>query len=94
MGPTPGTFGRAALGSCLAMAYVMWASKLDIKVTEVSVEVHADYDIRGMYGVADVPPGYLAVRYVVTVDSDAPEADIIEWLDISDAPLRISRYLH
>ncbi len=27
-GPEPGVLGRAALGSCLAIGYVMWAAKL------------------------------------------------------------------
>ena len=41
-GPTPGTFGRAALGSCLAICYVMWAARLGVPLTNVAVEVHAD----------------------------------------------------
>ena len=35
-GPTPGTFGRAALGSCLAICYVMWAARLGVPFADVS----------------------------------------------------------
>ena len=84
-GPTPGVLGRAAFGSCLAMGYVLWASKAGVALTGVEVEVEADYDDGAMFGVADVPPGYLEIRYAVTVQSDAPEAVIMQVLDEADA---------
>lgn len=84
-GPTPGVFGRAALGSCLAMGYVMYAAKAGIPLSGVEVEVAADFDDGALFGVSDVEPGYLDVRYSVTVLSDAPEADILRVLDEADA---------
>jgi uncharacterized OsmC-like protein len=85
LGPTPGVFGRAALGSCLAMCYVMWAAELGVPLTEVEVEVQADSDARGMYGVAHTPPGYQELRYIVSVTSPAAEADIMRILDTAEA---------
>ena len=58
-GPTPGTFGRAALGSCLAICYVMWAARLGVPLTNVAVEVHADADTRGLLGIEEVLPAIL-----------------------------------
>lgn len=84
-GPTPGTLGRAALGSCLAICYVMWAAELDVPLTQVEVEVQADSDARGMYGVDDTPAAYQEVRYVVSVSSSAPQADVMRVLDIAEA---------
>lgn len=84
-GPTPGVLGRAALGSCLAIGYVLYAAKAGIPLSGVEVEVEADYDDGALFGVADVAPGYLAVRYAVTVYSDAPEADVLRVLDDADA---------
>ena len=84
-GPDPGVLGRGALGSCLAMSYAIWATKLDVPISGIEIEVQADYDARGHYGVADVTPGYTEVRYVVTIESDAPEADIERLLDEADA---------
>jgi hypothetical protein len=49
------------------------------------VEVEADYDVRGFYGLADSPPGYLEVRYRVKIESDAPEEAIRRVLDEGDA---------
>lgn len=83
--PTPGVFGRAALGSCLATAYMMYAARLGVPFDALEVEVQADYDDGALFGVADVPPGYSEVRYIVTVESSAPEADILRVLDEADA---------
>lgn len=83
--PTPGVLGRAALGSCLAMGYTMYAAKLGVPIAELEVEVQADYDDGALFGVTDSPAGYLEVRYIVTIKSDAPEADIWRVLDESDA---------
>jgi uncharacterized OsmC-like protein len=84
-GPNPGVYGRAALGSCLAIGYGMWAARLGIDVRSLTVEVKARYDVRGELGVDDsVRPGYADVVYVVTVDTDASDADVQRWLDVAD----------
>lgn len=84
-GPNPGVFGRAALGTCLAIGYSMWAARLGVPLNALDVEVQADYDVRGELGVdEDVRPGYLRMRYVVTVDSPAPEAEVMRLLDTAD----------
>ncbi|MBI3982266.1 MAG: OsmC family protein [Gemmatimonadetes bacterium] len=84
-GPNPGVYGRAALGSCLAIGYAMWAARLGVPIDALEVEVQADSDVRGELGASDdVPPGYLAVRYVVRVESSAPEADVQRVIDIGD----------
>jgi len=85
-GPTPGVYGRAALGSCLAIGYMMRAATMGIAIESLTVEVQADYDDGALFGTAaaDVPPGYLDIRYSVTIDSDAPEEDIMRLLDEAD----------
>jgi uncharacterized OsmC-like protein len=84
--PTPGVYGRAALGSCLAIGYMMKAASLNIQVKNLEVEVQADFDDGALLGTADksVPPGYLAVRYIITIESDAPEEKIIQMLNEGD----------
>jgi len=84
-GPTPGTFGRAAFGTCLAISYGMWAARLGVPLESVEVDVHADYDARGELGVSsEVRPGYLEIHYVVRVESPAPESDVLRVLDTAD----------
>lgn len=84
-GPNPGILARGALGSCLAMSCVRWAAVLGIPIAALEVEVQADYDARGEYGVTDDPPGYTDVRYVVRVESEASDADVQHLLDVVDA---------
>ncbi len=84
-GPNPGIFGRAALGSCLAITYVTWACKFGIPFESIDVEIHADYDTRGFYTDEGIPPGYRQVTYVVNIQSDAPAAEITRMLDDADA---------
>lgn len=84
-GPDPGILGRGALGSCLAIGYAVWAARLGVPIDALEVLVQGDYDSRGELGLADdVPPGYLQVRYRVTVTSPAPEAEVQRVLDIAD----------
>ena len=83
--PNPGTYGRAALASCLAVGYAMWAARLEVPLDRLEVEVQADYDVRGELGAAEeVRPGYLWIRYVVTVESPASEAEVLRLLDTCD----------
>ncbi len=83
-GPTPGTFGRAAFGSCLAITYMMFASKMGIPIENLDIEVQVEYDARGMYGFEHVRPGYSKVLYNVKIKSPASEDEIIALLDIAD----------
>jgi uncharacterized OsmC-like protein len=84
-GPNPGVLGRGALGSCLALGYAMWAARMGVELDSLEVEIEADYDSRGELGISDdVPPGYTEVRYIVTVASHAPEADVQRVIDTAD----------
>jgi uncharacterized OsmC-like protein len=84
-GPDPGVYGRAALATCLAAGYSMWAAYHDVPLTSLKVEVEADYDARPEYGVTDEPPGYKAVRWIVEVQSPAAEDEILEVMDLAEA---------
>jgi uncharacterized OsmC-like protein len=83
-GPNSGVLGRGALGSCLAITYAMWAAKMDVPITSLEVDVRADYDSRQTYGVGERRAGYSAIRYVVRVESPAPEAKVMAMLDEAD----------
>ena len=80
-GPTPGVYGRAALGSCLAISLSMYANYKEIPINKLSVEVQTDYDDGALFGIGDAPPGYLEVRYIISVESEAPEVIIQELIE-------------
>ena len=83
-GPTPGVYGRAALGSCLAIGYMMAAAKKNIPINMLEVEVQADYDDGALFGTSEVFPGYSQVKYIINIESDAPEEDVLKMLDDAD----------
>jgi len=83
--PTPGVYGRAALGSCLAIGYMMRAATKNINIHSLEVEVHASYDDGALFGTTkNIPPGYSEVKYIVTIESDAAEEEILQLLDEAD----------
>ena len=84
-GPDPGVYGRAALGSCVAMGYAMWASVLGVSFEHIEVDVEGDYDAQGMFGVDDnISPGWGAMRYKVTFETSASQADVQRLIDFAD----------
>ena len=81
----PGVLGRASLSSCIAVAYTMWAAKLEVPLEGLAVDLETDYDARGQYGVDDsITPAYLEVRYRVTLRTTASEADVQRLADTAD----------
>jgi len=83
-GPNPGVYGRSALGSCLAIAYATWAAKMEVPINSLDIEIHADYNTRGAYGLDDVSPTYSQVRYVVNLETDAPEANVLAMMEAAE----------
>lgn len=83
-GPSPGDYCLAGLGGCLAIGYMMHAARLSVPISSLEVEIQADYDLQGQYGLNSTPAGYLAIRYIVNVESDADEAEILRVLDETD----------
>ena len=73
-GPSPIEMALVALGSCQAITYRLWATKLGIDVDSVRVSVEADYDARGLLGVSDHGrPGLTATRVNVTIEGPGRE---------------------
>ena len=75
--PGPGVHALSALLSCLTIGYVMKFAELDLPLSGVSVEAHADYDS------SNTP--YSGIRYSVTIESEAPEEEIMRAIDEGDA---------
>ncbi|MEO9968019.1 MAG: OsmC family protein [Reichenbachiella sp.] len=81
---SPGALGRAALGSCLAIGYMFWASKYEVAIDQLEVEIEADYDDGGLFDTSNSPPGYLEVRYLVRIKSSASIEDLERVLNQGD----------
>ena len=85
LGPDPGVFGRAALGSCLAIGYVFWAAYLQVPLDSVEVIVEADYDAHGQFGLTPgLPPGWTGLRYRTEISSPAPADKVRQLVEQAD----------
>lgn len=88
--PTPGTLGRGALASCLAIGLAGWAARRGIALESLEVEVEADFDARGELGMDDaISPGYQAIRCTIAIDSPASESEL---RDLVETAVRYSPY--
>jgi len=63
---------------------VNWAAVLDVPINGIEVDVVADVDARGTYGLDGVEPGYKGLRYKVFIDSPAPEEEIMKVIEEAD----------
>ena len=64
----------ASLGTCLTIGWVTQARKRDVDFRNLSIDVEGDYDLRGYLALdEEIRPGFSAIRYTVSVDTDAPE---------------------
>ena len=79
--PSPGFFLRGGVAACFAMDIVIRAAAYGIPVGNVEVEVQADIDAQGEFGLADVSPGYTALRCIVSVESSAPKDEVMRLVD-------------
>jgi len=84
-GPTPVELVLAALGTCQEIVYATYARVLDIPLNGVSVSAEGRLDLRGFFGVADVPAGFQNVSFTVDVDSPAPPEDVARLVEAVNA---------
>jgi len=74
-GPTPGEIALAALGACHAQTYRVWSEKLGIRIDDLTVDVRADVDVHGFFGLDEgVRPGFETVSIEARISGpEAPE---------------------
>jgi uncharacterized OsmC-like protein len=99
LGPSPVELVLAALGTCQEIVYATYARVLGIPLNGVSVQVEGRLDLRGFFGVADVPAGFQDVSFTVEIDSPAPADEVARLvtavnahcpvLDILRQPVRV-----
>src|SRR5215471_13626417 len=68
----PAEYALAALGSCQAITYQVWAAQLGITLDKVEIGIDGDIDLRGFLGIDDrIRAGFNAVR--IRVNLSGPE---------------------
>jgi uncharacterized OsmC-like protein len=84
-GPTPVELVLAALGTCQEIVYATYARVLGIPLDGVAVSAEGRLDLRGFFGVADVPAGFQDVSFTVDIASPAPAADVARLVEAVNA---------
>lgn len=84
-GPTPVELVLAGLGSCQEIVYTTYARVLGVPLDSVTVRAEGRLDLRGFYGVAEVPVGFQDVSYAVDLTSPAPAEDVARLIAAVDA---------
>src|SRR6516164_7638309 len=82
----PVEYALAALGSCQAITYQVWAAQLGIKLDKVNIDIDGDIDLRGFLGIDDrIRAGFNAVRIRVSLGGPEPAARYEELAAAVDA---------
>lgn len=84
-GPNPVELVLAALGTCQAITYRIWAALLGIKLDDVQFETEGDIDLNGLFGLSeDTRPGLGRVRHRVILSGPETEARYRELAEAVD----------
>jgi len=82
----PVEYALAALGSCQAITYRVWAAQLEINLDKVEISIDGDIDLRGFFGIDDgVRAGFNSVRINVSLGGPEPSARYEELAAAVDA---------
>lgn len=69
----------AALGACVASTYASHAALRGVGIEELTVDLEAELDLRGLFQLAPVRPGISGIKAKVRVRSDVDE-EVLEEL--------------
>ena len=82
----PVEYALAALGSCQAITYRVWAAQLGLRLDKVEIGIDGDIDLRGFFGVDDrIRAGFNAVRIRVSLAGPEDPARYVELAAAVDA---------
>lgn len=85
-GPNPVELVLAALGTCQAITYRIWAGLMGIRLDEVRFETEGDIDVAGLLGVREgVRPGLAGIRHRVILSGPESEERYRELMAAVDA---------
>jgi uncharacterized OsmC-like protein len=76
--PNPVEQILAALGNCLAVGYAANASVAGIELKGLQIDLKGDLDLHTFLGLAESNAGFETIDVKVSIDSDAPAADLEE----------------
>jgi uncharacterized OsmC-like protein len=85
LGPNPLEAMLAGVASCLAITAVVNAALLGIAIRSLRIDVRADVDLAGFYGMTDELKGFERVVCEVALETDAPGEKAAELARLAEA---------
>ncbi|KYH34994.1 OsmC-like protein [Clostridium tepidiprofundi DSM 19306] len=80
-GMNPMEMVLCGLGGCEIMSLISNSKEHKINIGDVWIELEGDYDTDGATRKKDIRPGFLEIRCIVHVKSDAPEEKVRELVE-------------
>lgn len=80
-GPCPMELVLTGLSACIAIGIVYSAAEDGVTVNAIEIDVEGDLDLRGLFEVSDVRPGFEEIRVAVRMDADAPQEKLEDLVD-------------
>jgi uncharacterized OsmC-like protein len=77
-GPTPTDYFMVALGSCQNVVLVRYAALEQVAIDSLETTVTGIWDRRGVYGLADIDPGFHQITIETRVSTPAPADKVAE----------------
>lgn len=69
-----------SLGTCQEIVLVAYAAALGIELEKVEIHVTGDIDLRGLFNVAEVPPGFNAIHFAADIRARNASPEQLEQL--------------
>jgi uncharacterized OsmC-like protein len=85
LGPNPLEAMLAGVGSCLAITAVVTAALLGVGIRSLRIDVCADVDLAGFYGITDEQKAFERLVCEVTLETDAPPEQAAELTRLAEA---------
>jgi uncharacterized OsmC-like protein len=82
-GPTPGETLLAALAGCIGSSYAASAAARGVAIEAMEIDIDADVDLRGTYGIDAVPARPSEIAVTLRVRSDASRDEIEQLAEVS-----------
>ncbi|MFO7818807.1 MAG: OsmC family protein [Halanaerobacter sp.] len=80
----------SSFGGCLSICASMFAKDCGVELNDFSVDLEGDLDLRGFKGADDVDAGFQDVRFTINIDSDSPQENIEELVEMIEARCPVS----
>ncbi len=75
-----------ALGTCQEIMYAAYASVMDIPLDSVKVNLKANLDVKGLFGLDPaVPAGFTDIAFETTLDSPADNATLLKLVEAAES---------